>query len=174
MGERITGASQRFIRRLKMMAVLCLGLALLGWHGGPAHAAASTLELWYREGGYTHAHIAQARRWLASRTTLVIRDWQVSAAAIQVVYYKRMGGRVCYGRSGFNADPALYFHVPQSRGVPSNSLASHIGASNAAKLGRLSGNRMKRVHPSVFGIPACPPGLKARTRTLARPSLMRW
>ena len=48
-------------------------------------AAAQTIELWHRPGGYTHLHIAQADVWLKQHTRLVIRDWQESAAAIQVV-----------------------------------------------------------------------------------------
>ncbi len=89
-------------------------------------ASARTVELWNRPGGYTFQHIAQANRWLASGTRLVIRDWQVSAAAIQVVYFKRRGGNVCYAKSGFNSDPALYFHMSESRGSYRNNLAQYI------------------------------------------------
>lgn len=150
-------------------AALWLALTALG-----CPAAAETIELWNRQGGYTHLHMKQADQWLAHGTKLVIRDWQVSAAAIQVLYFKRRGGQVCYGKSGFNGDPALFFHTAESRGKPRNELAHYIGAGNAAKVGGLSPNRLKRFHPSAFGIKACAAGTRGETRTARRPPLMRW
>lgn len=137
-------------------------------------ANAETLELWHRPGGYTHLHIAEANRWLAKGTRLVIRDWQVSAAAIQIVYFKRKGGRVCYAKAGFNAEPALYFHLGTSQGTPHNTLASYLGAANAEKVGKLSGHGFRRMHPSAFGIRSCRDGTKGNARTRAQPSLLRW
>ena len=171
-GRIIAGLSAN--RRLLAGAAALMASVLAHPMGSIAPAEAATVELWHRPGGYTHAHIAQAKHWLATGTTLVIRDWQVSAAAIQVLYFKRRGGKVCYARSGFNADPALYFHLAESRGRERNSLATFVGAGNAAKIGKLSAHRMKRLHPSAFGIPACPAKLKADKKILARPSLMKW
>ena len=105
---------------------------------------------------------------------MVIRDWQISAAAIQVVYFKRRGGNVCYAKSGFNADPALYFHLGTSRGQEQNNLAHYIGARNAARVGQLTAASFKRFHPSAFGIRACTGTARADTRTLSRPKIMRW
>jgi hypothetical protein len=135
---------------------------------------AETIELWNRPGGYTHVHIKQADAWLARGTMLVIRDWQVSAAAIQVLYFKRRGGQVCYAKSDFNAEPALFFHTPTSRGKAQDSLAHYVGAGNAGEIGNRSQYRFKRFHPSAFGIRACAPGQRADTRTARRPPLMRW
>ena len=141
---------------------------------GMAQAGAVTVELWNRPGGFTHLHIIEADRWLASGTKLVIADWQVSAAAIQVLYFKRKGGNVCYAKSGFSSTPALYFHLGRSRGVATDDLAHYIGHANAAKLGKLSSYSFKRFHPSVFGIRACGRNVKVDKRTVSRPSLMRW
>lgn len=141
---------------------------------GMAPAEAATIELWNRPGGFTQLHIAQADRWLASGTRLVIADWQVSAAAIQVLYFQRKGGNVCYAKSGLLADPALYFHLGQSRGSSSNELGNYIGRANAAKVGKLSSYSFKRIHPKAFGIRACGPHVKADRRIVSRPALMRW
>ena len=137
-------------------------------------ASAETIDLWYRPGGHTHIHIAQADRWLSSGTQLVIRDWQVSAAAIQVVYFKRHGGKVCYAKPGFNADPALYFHLAESGGAYFNSLPKYIGAKYANKVGELSAHKMKRFHPSAFGIPACGKSTTATAKIVPKPSKLKW
>ena len=141
---------------------------------GIVQAGAATVELWNRPGGFTYLHIVEADRWLASGTRLVIADWQVSAAAIQVLYFKRKGGNICYAKSRFSADPALYFHLGQSRGAANHDLAHYIGGANAAKIGKLSSYSFKRFHPSVFGIRACARNVKADRRIVSRPALMRW
>ncbi len=142
--------------------------------GTAAPVSAKTIELWHRPGGYTHQHILQANRWLASRTKVVIRDWQVSAAAIQVVYFKRKGGNVCFAKSAFNAQPSLHFHLSESRGKHYNPLTQYIGKANTAKIGKLSAYGFKKFHPSAFGIKACAGSIKADVKTRSRPSLMRW
>lgn len=118
-------------------------------------AQGAGLDLWYRRGGYTFVHIVQARHWLASRRHLVIRDTQVSAAAVQVLYYQRMGGTVCFFPKRLNVAPSLKFHLSASRGVYRNDIANYIGAENAAKIGKLSAGSFKSFHPTVFGIKAC-------------------
>jgi hypothetical protein len=168
--KRTTFISQNGARLLKCLAVA--GSMLLA--GTAAPASAKTVELWHRPGGYTHQHILQANRWLASGTKLVIRDWQVSAAAIQVVYFKRKGGNVCFAKSGFNGQPSLHFHLSESRGTHRNTLAQYIGKANTAKVGKLSAYNFKSFHPSAFGIKACSGTIKADSRTRSRPSLMRW
>lgn len=142
--------------------------------GSAVPASAKTIELWHRPGGYTHQHILQANRWLKSGTKLVIRDWQVSAAAIQIVYFKRKGGNVCFGKTAFNSSPSLRFHLSESRGTHVNTLSQYIGAANTAKIGRLTAYDFKSFHPSAFGIRACTGKEKIDQKTRAKPALMRW
>lgn len=158
-------------------ARLLRGLVLAGaiaFTGSAVPVSAKTIELWHRPGGYTHQHILQANRWLKSGTKLVIRDWQVSAAAIQVVYFKRKGGNVCFGKTAFNATPSLRFHLSESRGKHMNTLTQYIGAANTAKIGKLSAYDFKSLHPSSFGIRACTGKEKIDRKTRSKPALMRW
>lgn len=132
-----------------------LSLAAFILVAAPVAASAETVTLGYRPGGFTHQHILQANRWLAAGMKVVIRGDQVSAAAIQVVYFKRRGGRTCFAP---RSDASLHFHLSESRGKFYNPLAQYLGRASAAKIGRLSAARFKRFHPSAFGIKACAKG----------------
>jgi hypothetical protein len=131
-----------------MIRASLIALALLAT---PA-AASETIVLKPRDGGYTHQHIAQAKRWLADGKRLVINGEQLSAAAIQAVYYKRHGGRICAARGA-----SLHFHLSTLRGGrgQANTLAVWIGRANAARIGHLKPGQWKRFSPATFGIGAC-------------------
>lgn len=60
-------------------------------------ASAGTRDIWlgYRPGGLVKWHMDIADRWLREGKRLHITDDQWSAAARQVEYYARQGGKVC-------------------------------------------------------------------------------
>lgn len=68
-------------------------------------ATADTIRLGDRNGGYVKQHIDTAKVWLKHRDSLILTGDQISAAAIQVAWFRAHGGKVCAypGR-------ALYFH----------------------------------------------------------------
>jgi len=66
----------------------------------------------YRPGGYTLIHKKRGQQWLKSGKRIVIRGDQVSAAATQVVWYKRNGGKVCVA----GRDVLLWFHENGTKG----------------------------------------------------------
>lgn len=109
---------------LRMLAIIAALAAL------PANATADTIRLGNRDGGYVALHMAQARQWLRHRHKLVLTGDQISAAAIQVAWYRQHGGSVC-------AWPgvALWFHA-SSTGRTFADTGWH--------------------EPGEFGIPTCP------------------
>ena len=119
-----------------MIRASLIALALLA-----APAAAETITLGDRPGGYAHQHMQIAERWLKKRVRVVIAGDQQSAAAIQVVYFAGRGGRIC-------AMPGveLYFHAGRSRG-------GAVTNANRRYLGR---NIRTGWHkPAAFGIGGC-------------------
>ena len=106
----------------------------------PAEAG-NTVTLGDRPGGYAHAHIKTAERWLKTRTRIVIAGDQASAAAIQVVYFHERGGRIC-AKPGVT----LYFHAGRSRG-------GAVTNANRRYLGRDLKDGW--YHPEKFGIREC-------------------
>lgn len=154
--------SPRWFPLLRLSAIIGVALALVV---GAAHAAAlrfvtppsigqvghgQTIDLWNRPGGYTAVFVDEARVWMKQGKRLVIHDWQQSAAAIQVVWYKQHGGSVCTGKAGFNADPALYFHLSSTGGHP----AEYLGPAVGRKIGPLT-TSLKRFSPAEFDIGPC-------------------
>ena len=104
-------------------------------------AAAKTVVLDDRPGGYVLHHVKQADYWLKHRTRVIIAGHQKSAAAIQVVYFAGRGGRVCAKRNA-----KLYFHMGRMPdGTPVDANRRILGRS--IKEGWYS--------PAKFGIGAC-------------------
>ena len=143
-------------------------------------AAGDTLDLYYRPGGITDNHMTLARQWKRQGIKIRIRDWQMSAAGLQVIYYKTIApNSICYGRAGFNARPAIYLHQPTHRGNPTArykaQIAKWVGSRNARIIGELPRAGFKRFSPSTFGIRSCDRyawgSSKGKTVSEARPSL---
>jgi hypothetical protein len=105
-----------------------------------ATATADTIRLGERPGGYVHAHIDIARRWLKQGHKIIITGDQLSAAAIQVAWYRANGGTIC-ARPGI----ALFFHEG-ARGT--NPIRRYLGYN--LKPGWYS--------PGDFGIHECRSG----------------
>ncbi len=118
LSTRIAKATRQFLGLGVLSALLSTAVPVLP-------ASARTVELWNRPGGYTFQHIAQANRWLASGTRLVIRDWQVSAAAIQVVYFKRRAAMCVTPSRASTPTRALFPHERIARSYR-NNLAQYI------------------------------------------------
>lgn len=117
---------------LVVMALLC----------GVVSAHAKTVEFGYRPGGYSFMFISRAKAMLARGDRIVIAGDQMSAAAIQVVWYRQRGGKVCT-----KGDVQLFFHMGRNTvtGKPIDSNKWHLGRSIPE--GWYS--------PSKFGIPKC-------------------
>lgn len=100
-------------------------------------AVAVALILGERLGGFTHFYQLQAKQWLSQGVSLVLIGDQWSAAAEQVVLYRRSGGKIC-ARKGVS----LHFHA-------------HCNA----RTGKCSGNPNIWVtrKPSYYGISSCNP-----------------
>jgi hypothetical protein len=58
-------------------------------------AEAKTIEIGERPEGYVNLHIAIAKQWKLLKYNVVLEGNQLSAAAISVVYFKRIGGKIC-------------------------------------------------------------------------------
>lgn len=105
-------------------------------------SVAKTTEFGYRPGGYVFLFIAQAHNMLGRGDRIVITDDQLSAAAIQVVWYHRHGGKVCAKKG-----TRLFFHmgVDTITGQPRDANRHYLGRS--VPEGWYS--------PSKFGIALC-------------------
>lgn len=113
----------REVRRIASIASSLVILALCF----PAHqgVASEKIVVDYRRGGYVHQHIQQAELWLKQGVQIVVADSQMSAAAIQVVYFGGRGGRICV-----KPGVSLYFHPGRSRGgARTNPTLRYLGVS---------------------------------------------
>lgn len=120
-----------------------------------AFAGQRCIELSYREGGNVLEHVKQGRKWATAGECLVIKEWQMSAAAVQVAAFVEAGGKACYQRPGFLTDPDLFFHKAYWRGAYDDSLKRYAPAI-ARKIGKPSPRYgWLRVKPSAIGIPRC-------------------
>jgi hypothetical protein len=138
-------------------------------------AQAEVLILGYRPGGNIESHRIEARIWKKRGTEVQISDWQMSAAGLQMIYLKRIGGNICYRKSGLNARPAIYLHQPTGRSGKQIAnykadMTRDLGARNTAIIGDLPKYGYKKFHPSAFGISACAVD-KRGIKTKAAPQL---
>ena len=105
-------------------------------------AKAATVEYGYRPGGYTVVFMTRAKAMLARGDRIVLTGDQMSAAAIQVAWYRQRGGKVCT-----KGDVQLFFHVGRNTatGAPIDGNKFYLGRSI----------REGWYSPSKFGIPHC-------------------
>lgn len=105
-------------------------------------ATAKTIEFGYRPGGYSFVFVNRAKAMLARGDRIVITGDQMSAAAIQVVWYRQHGGKVC-AKPGVQ----MFFHLGRNTvtGAPIDSNRYYLGRSI----------REGWYRPSEFGIPQC-------------------
>lgn len=157
------------------LSAFALSLTVTASHG-------DTLDLYYRPGGLTDNHLTMARQWKRQGVKIRIRDWQMSAAGLQVIYFKMIApDSICHGVSGFNARPAIYLHQPAHEGRPvkayRSKIAKLLGPRNARVIGTLPWSGFKRFDPEAFGIKPCSRYAwghgKGKTVSEATPSLYR-
>jgi hypothetical protein len=120
---------------------------------------AHTLVLGYRPGGFVMAHIREADRWLRQGIQIEVTDWQMSSAAMQIVYFFRMGGAVCYRDSSPLMRAYLQFHQPQANGLPVEDyrpvFIHYMGEQTTELIGSVVVDDFKAIHASKVGIPLC-------------------
>jgi len=116
-----------------------VAMVAMAWSSS-AHS--KTVEFGFRPGGHTVEFIRAAKVMLKSRDRIVIRRDQMSAAAIQVVWYRKHGGKVCT-----KGDVQLFFHMGRNMrtGEPIDSNRFYLGRSIPEGWYR----------PAEFGIPKC-------------------
>jgi hypothetical protein len=107
----------------------------------PAHAG-KTVKLGCSDGGNVAHHVMIARDFLQHRHRLVITCNRASAAAIQVIWYRKHGGKVC-AKPGVR----LFLHMGYD---PEKRIAVDV---NRQYLGR--SYREGWYHPSKFKIGEC-------------------
>ncbi len=140
------------INRTKIIVAMLAGLGVCMATSeamGALEPVGSTLKLGTRYGGFMHDHKMIADRWLRRKVKIEFSGKQESAAGIQLLYFKRMGGNVCY-----RGNAKLGFHLANSRGYLHNNLKPFIGKANTALVGPLSIS-MKYFPPSLFKFKRC-------------------
>jgi hypothetical protein len=129
--------------------------------------AGQTIELWMRPGGLPASYGDEARRWKENGDFVVIRDWQVSAAALAILEARRLGVKICYGPTRANADPMLYLHQTRmragSRWVYHDEAGERFGLASPI-------HGYRKVHPREVGIRACPSNIEADTKVSPAPN----
>ena len=135
----------------------------MGWAAVPAQA--DTLILGYRPGGLVMEHMREADQWLLQGMNIEVTDWQMSAAAMEIVYFHRRGGTICYRDSSPLARAYLQFHQPQANGVAVKNYRAgfvhFMGEEITALIGPVVVKEYTPVHASAVGIPLCAPGAMA-------------
>jgi hypothetical protein len=144
--------------RLSILAMF----AFLGW--AISLAQAQTIILTYRPGGMVMSHVREADRWLHQGVHIEVTDWQMSSAAMQIVYFYRRGGTICYRDSSELERAYLQFHQPQANGVAVENyrgvFVHFMGEEITAMIGPVVVNEYKAVHASEIGIPLCASSLE--------------
>ena len=158
-----------------LAAIVAIFLALL-FVPVPVFAG-QKIELWFDGGGLPAHYGDMARRWKRNGDFIIIRDMQVSSAALAILEARRLGVRMCYGKSGFNARPSLWLH--QTRfGDPKTGKwhyrdEAFIRWGIRTPTGEKFGQRFRVMHPKEIGIPACPKGIKGDTKIVPAPYIYR-
>lgn len=150
------------------LAVLLIG----GLVKVPIAFAGQKIELWFDGGGLPAHYGDMARRWKRNGDYLIIRDMQVSSAALAILEAKRLGVRMCYGKSGFNARPMLYLHQTKI-GDPRTGRWKFYDEPGKRYGLKSPINGYRKVHPKDIGIPACPKGLKPDVKITPIPYIYR-
>ena len=127
------------------------------WADSPVQA--HTTVLGYRPGGLVMEHIREADRWLHQGIRIEVTDWQMSSAAMQIVYFFRRGGEVCYRDSSALTRAYLQFHQPQANGIPVIDyrpvFIHYMGEQTTDMIGPVVVEKFKAIHASQLGIPQC-------------------
>ena len=126
-----------------------LAFALLS---GTAAATAKIIDLPFGRGGNLEDNLKQAEGWLKDKLDVHITGHQTSSSAFRVIYYKHLGGNICY-----QPGVKLYLHQPSLGGEPFALYREMLRYRLGVDLGELSWRRYKTVAPSAYDIPACTP-----------------
>lgn len=148
-----------------LAAIVAIFLALL-FVPVPVFAGQACIGLDYRPGGLVKWHVDTGNAWARRGECIVIKNWQESAAAIQVAVFVENGGRACYIKPSFFTNPGLRFHKAESidrrtgKASYDDSLKRYAPRV-AAKVKKATGKElpiygMLDVRPSQIGIPQCP------------------
>jgi beta-glucosidase/6-phospho-beta-glucosidase/beta-galactosidase len=134
-------------------------LTIVAFCWAVASAQAQTIVLSYRAGGMMMEHIHQADQWLHQGVRIEVTDWQMSSAAMQIVYFYRHGGAICYRDSSEWTRAYLQFHQPQANGVAVDDyrgvFVHFMGEEITAMIGPVVVDEFKAIHASEVGISRC-------------------
>ena len=147
------------------MRLWFLLVVAMAWAAAPARA--EIIVLGYRPGGMVMEHMREADRWLQDGANIEVTDWQMSAAAMELVYFHRRGGTICYRDSSPLERAYLQFHQPQSNGVAVKDYRAvfvlFMGEEITALIGPVVVDQYRPVHASEVGIPLCVQGAVAQS-----------